>query len=40
MLVALENPCKKRYGILIGQLKDSRRISSSAPLLCSFGGEN
>jgi hypothetical protein len=24
---ALVNPCKKRQGIVIGQLKDSRRIS-------------
>jgi hypothetical protein len=28
--VALENPCKKRQGIVIGQLKDSGRISAGS----------
>jgi len=35
-LVALEKPCKKRYGIVIGQLKDSRLISTGFCLLRSF----
>jgi hypothetical protein len=35
--VALENPCKKRQGIVIGQLKDSQRRAVLAVVSAASG---
>jgi hypothetical protein len=38
--VALEKPCKECQGIVIGQLKDSRHISTGSASSGFLGGEN